>query len=184
MIEVEIKLPVPEADAVKEKLLNLGFREERWIQEHDVYFDDSRNSIRTRGEALRVRETRDCRTGQVSAQMNYKGRKLDDQTMTRQELETEVGDGAVCRAILQAAGYAPAVPEVWKERRMLRKDEITACLDHVQGLGGFLELEILVKGEEEREEALKKIEATLSRLGYRICDTVRTSYLSMLQNKS
>ena len=51
MIEVEIKLPVPEADAVKEKLLNLGFREERWIQEHDVYFDDSRNSIRTRGEA-------------------------------------------------------------------------------------------------------------------------------------
>ena len=133
-----------------------------------------------------MRETRDCRTGQVSAQMNYKGRKLDDQTMTRQELETEVGDGAVCKAILQAAGYAPAVPEVRKERRMLRKDEITACLDHVQGgrLGGFLELEILVKGEEEREEALKKIEATLSRLGYRICDTVRTSYLSMLQNKS
>ena len=115
--------------------------------------------------------------------MNFKGRKLDDQTMTRQELETGVENGEVCRKILQAAGFIPAAPEVVKERVMLRKDNVTACLDSVHGLGEFLELEILVPGEAEKDAALGQIEAILNRLGYQISDTVRTSYLSMLQGK-
>ena len=87
MIEVEIKLPISEADTIRGKLLGLGFRESGWLQENDVYFDDAWNSVRRNGEALRVRETRDCRTGRVSAQLNFKGKKLDASTMTRQELE-------------------------------------------------------------------------------------------------
>lgn len=181
MIEVEIKLPISEADTIRGKLLGLGFREIGWLQEHDVYFDDAWNSVRRNGEALRVRETRDCRTGRVSAQLNFKGKKLDAATMTRQELETGVEDGDTCRELLQAIGYFPAVPQVRKERRMFKKDEVTACLDRVQGLGDFLELEILAAREEEKDAALRKIEGILQRLGYRISDTVQTSYLSMLQ---
>ena len=64
---------------------------------------------------------------------------------------------------------------------MFKKDEVTACLDRVQGLGDFLELEILAAREEEKDAALRKIEGILRRLGYRISDTVQTSYLSMLQ---
>ena len=46
MIEVEIKLPISEADTIRGKLLGLGFREIGWLQEYDVYFDDARNSVR------------------------------------------------------------------------------------------------------------------------------------------
>ena len=92
-------------------------------------------------------------------------------------------DGAVCREILRAIGYVPVTPEVRKDRRMLCMDQVTACLDRVDGLGDFLELEILVEREEERDAAVGRIEDILGHLGYRLSDTTRTSYLSMFQKK-
>ena len=183
MIEVEVKLPVPDPDGMKTRMLEAGFKEKCFIEEHDIYFDNVRGDIRTSGEALRVRETKDCRTGEKQAQMNYKGKKLDTRTMTRRELETGVEDGKVCREILQALGYAPVEPEVIKVRTMLRKDSVTACLDDVHDLGTFLELEILAESEEKKDTALGQIESILNGLGYQISDTVQTSYLSMLQRK-
>ena len=66
---------------------------------------------------------------------------------------------------------------------MLQKESVTACLDNVRGLGKFLELEILTDSEEKKESALGQIEKILNGLGYQISDTVRISYLSMLQNR-
>ena len=184
MIEVEVKLPIPDPEGVKNRILEAGFKEQRFIEERDTYFDNTRGDIRANGEALRVRETKDCRTGKKQAQINYKGKKLDTQTMTRRELETGVEDGAVCREILQAIGYSPAEPEVIKIRTMLQKDSVTACLDNVRGLGDFLELEILVEREEKKDAALGQIKDILNSLGYQVSDSVQTSYLSMLQRKA
>ena len=183
MIEVEIKLPIPEADNFKAKLLNLGFRESGYLQEHDTYFDNPEGSIRANGQALRVRVTKDPGTGKSSAQINFKGKKLDRQTAARQELETGVEDGAVCREILRAIGYVPVVPEVRKERRMLCMDQVTACLDRVDGLGDFLELEVIVRKENLREKCLVQMREILQELGLSMDNTVRTSYLSMLMDK-
>ena len=47
----------------------------------------------------------------------------------------------------------------------------------------FLEVEILVEREVEKDGALAQIERILNELGYQISDTVQTSYLSMLQKK-
>ncbi len=183
MIEVEVKLPVENLDSIKEKLLKMGFEETGCIEERDTYFDNQQGEIRANGEALRVRETKDHFSGKSRYQINFKGKKLDACTMTREELETGVENGAVCRNILQAIGYLPAEPEVIKNRTMLRKEPVTACLDNVHGLGEFLELEILADGEEKKDAALGQIEHILNSLGYRVSDTVRMSYLSMLQNR-
>ena len=161
----------------------MGFTESCFLQERDTYFDNAHGDIRANGEALRVRETKDMAAGWSRAQINFKGKKLDRQTMTRKELETGVENGEICRSILQAIGYAPAEPEVIKDRTMLKKGRITACLDDVHGLGTFLEVEILVERDEEKEDALRQIERILNEIGYQISDTVQTSYLSMLQKK-
>ena len=139
MIEVEVKLPAADLNLIKGRLLKTGFKETAFIEERDTYFDNQRGDIRANGEALRVRETKDHLTGKSWAQINFKGKKLDARTMTREELETGVENGAVCRRILQAIGYMPAEPEVIKDRTMLQKESVTACLDKVHGLGGFLE---------------------------------------------
>ena len=183
MIEVEVKLPVTDLDEIKSALKEFGFKEKCLIEEHDTYFDNQQGDIRTNDEALRVRETKDYLTGKKRAQINFKGKKLDTRTMTREELETGVEDGEICRNILRAIGYAPAAPEVVKDRTMLQKENVTACLDNVYGLGEFLELEILADSEEQKGAALERIENILNDLGYQISDTVRTSYLSMLQNR-
>lgn len=181
MIEVEVKLPVADLDMIKGKLLQMGFKETAFIEERDTYFDNRQGDIRANGEALRVRETKDHLTGESRAQINFKGKKLDTCTMTREELETGVEDGEICRNILQAIGYVPVAPEVIKDRTVMQKESITACLDNVHGLGRFLELEILADSEEEKDAALERIENILNSLGYQISDTVRMSYLSMLQ---
>lgn len=185
MIEVEVKLPVADLDGIRTELLKNGFKETAFIEERDTYLDNPQGDIRTNGEALRVREMKDHLTGKKRTQFNFKGKKLDTRTMTREELETGVEDGEICRNILQAIGYAPAAPEVVKDRTMLQKGKITACLDKVHGLGEFLELEILADSEEQKDIALGRIENILNDLGYQISDTVQTSYLSMLmlQNK-
>lgn len=183
MIEVEIKLPVLSLEAVKIQLLALGFQEIGFEKERDTYFDNASGMIRAADGALRVRETEDGRTGSIRSQINYKGKRMDARTMTRQELETGVENGEICGNILRALGYFPVEPEVVKERVLLRQDTVTACLDRVRGLGEFLELETLTEREEDRADALERIERILKELGYQLSDTLRISYLSMLQRK-
>ena len=57
------------------------------------------------------------------------------------------------------------------------------CVDQVEGLGSFLELEILVNTLEEKENALQSIEALLLDMGSSLRETTRKSYLAMLLSK-
>lgn len=102
--------------------------------------------------------------------------------MTRKELETEVKDAEICKNILESVGFCPVSP-VEKVRQYFHKDEVTACVDEVRNLGDYLELEIIVDNENEREVALGKLEVLLKKLGYSMKDTTRISYLSMLMGK-
>jgi adenylate cyclase class 2 len=71
---------------------------------------------------------------------------------------------------------------VIKTRQYFSFDEMTACIDAVNDLGEFLELEMVVS-EEERESSLAHIVEFLEKIGYDKEEIIRTSYLSMLQKK-
>ena len=187
MIEVEVKLPLrrqentEETDRITEVLCSMGFRKAARFCQRDTYFDNEAGEIRGGGKALRIRETKDLMKGVVTAELNFKGPRMDQVSMTRQELETEVGQAETGRRILAALGFSPVLPEVVKERTEYRRKEITAALDRVEGLGDFLELEILADEETENGKVLQKLEELLGELGYQMGDTVTRSYLSMLQ---
>ena len=190
MIEVEVKLPLrrqentEETDRITEVLCSMGFRKAARFCQRDTYFDNAAREIRGGGKALRIRETKDLKDlmkGVVTAELNFKGPRMDQVSMTRQELETEVGQAETGRRILAALGFSPVLPEVVKERTEYRRKEITAALDRVEGLGDFLELEILADEETENGKVLQKLEELLGELGYQMGDTVTRSYLSMLQ---
>ena len=187
MIEVEVKLPLrrqektEETGRIAEVLCSMGFRKAARFRQRDTYFDNEAGEIRGGGKALRIRETEDLMKGIVTAELNFKGPRMDQVSMTRQELETEVGQAETGRRILAALGFSPVLPEVVKERTEYRRKEITAALDRVEGLGDFLELEILADEETENGKVLQKLEELLGELGYQMGDTVTRSYLSMLQ---
>lgn len=182
MIEVEIKLPVKNRETVAEDLQKIGFVKAGMVQETDTYFDNSTAQIRKNGEALRIRRIIDLVTHRTGSVITYKGRKMDQISMSRKELETGVEDASVCIDILEALGFHMAVPEVIKIRQEYVLEQMHACIDAVQGLGDFLELELVIADQEGKEAALLKIENMLHKLGYAMNDTVRNSYLSMLQH--
>ena len=129
-----------------------------------------------------MREMEDLETGEKTAQLNFKGPKLDDASMTRKEMETMVGNGETAKAILKQIGFMP-VTSVEKVRQYFHRGRLTVCVDQVTGLGDFLELEILTESEEGRSAALAEIEEVLRQVGYSMADTTRSSYLSQLCSK-
>lgn len=182
MIEVEIKLSVSSRQEVEQELSQLKYEEGELVEELDTYFTSDVHDFKQTDEALRIRRRKSMRTGKTDAFLTYKGRKLDGISMTREELETEIGSGEVCERILESIGFRMVSP-VRKLRQYYSLQDITVCVDQVENLGDFLEVEIMVSAEEDRPAALRRIESLLEQLGHHMQETTRSSYLSMLQAK-
>lgn len=181
MIEVEIKLPVEHTEEIIEKLAAVGFVRAGFVCEEDCYFDNGCRQIRNNGEALRIRKITDLLTDRSESVVTFKGKKMDRVSMSRKELETEVDDAETCMQILESLGFKKIPPEVVKYRQEFKCSQVTACVDRVQDLGDFLELEMVIPETGSKDSALQQIEKILKELGYSIKDTTRNSYLSMLQ---
>lgn len=51
----------------------------------DMYYNSEYHDVKTSGEALRIRKSTVLLTGQTRAQLNFKGKKIDQISMSRQE---------------------------------------------------------------------------------------------------
>lgn len=182
MIEVEIKLPLYKRSMTERSLRECGFEAGHLVKESDFYFTSDFHDFMKTDEALRIRTCDDLTTRQSVSFLTYKGQKLDNVSMTRKELETEIKDADTGRQILISLGYKKLYP-VTKLRQYYHRGNVTACVDQVEGLGAFLELEILTDAPEKREEALRVLEDILSDLGSSLKETTTRSYLSMLLAK-
>ena len=182
-LEAEIKIPVNDLETVIKRLKQEGFQETEVCREEDTYFNSLYYDMKEKDKALRIRRSRNMQTGEEWAQLNCKGAKLDQISMARKELETEIREPEIIEGILKELGFEPLSIQVIKTRRTLSNGEITAAADRVEGLGEFLELEIIAERENQREECLEKISRVLRTIGYKMEQTVRTSYLSMLFGK-
>lgn len=182
MIEVEIKLPIDNKENVEADLKRLGFIKSSLVCEEDIYFDNDAGQIQKNGEALRVRKITNLLTNQADVVITYKGKKMDQISMSRKELETRVADAEVCTQIFESLGFRVIPPMVKKTRQEYTFDQMTACIDQVRDLGDFLELEMVIPEDKNKDDALQQIEKMLHKLGYALKDTTRNSYLSMLQH--
>lgn len=183
MIEVEIKLKIEDIDTVKTGLLHLGFKESDVLTETDTYFDNNNGDIRHSDKALRIRETINHTANSHYCQINFKGEKFDDKSMTRPEFETSVENANAIIGILNGLGFYAVTPKVIKLRRELKASDVNACIDTVEGLGDFLELESVIEDNQNKDIAFSKLNQILNALGYSLEDTTTTSYLSALQKK-
>ena len=189
MIEVELKLPIYKRSATEAALVREGFTPGDLVREYDLYFTGAAKNFIKSDEALRIRTSENLHKRTSKSFLTYKGRKLDQVSMTRKELETGIEDAGTAAEILTALGYENQYP-VSKLRQYYHRDDVTACVDQVEGLGSFLELELLVpetgsasnSGRKpiSREEALSHLTQILTRLGYSMEETTCRSYLSMI----
>jgi adenylate cyclase class 2 len=179
-LEVEMKFPVADREAVRRQLAALGARAESVETQVDTYLRHPSRSFAETDEALRVRQIGS------RVRVTYKGPKLDRTTKTRVEVELEFAPATTPADVLQFWRHLSFEPvrEVRKERETLavtwQGREVEACLDRVAGLGEFLEFEISAESEqlEESRQVLKSLAASLQ-LG----ESERRSYLELLLEK-
>lgn len=179
MIEVELKIFVKNITSLEEQLLKKGFTEGNSLKESDYYLDDESGSIRNHDQALRIRCSQDLSSGVITNTITYKGPKLDTISMTRKELEIHTDNLETAIEIFSSLGYKTIYPVI-KQREYFNKDKITVCIDQVEHLGNFFELEIIVENELEKNAALEQLLELLEELGYQKKDIITKSYLSML----
>lgn len=179
MTEVELKAALTEALAgiLPDRLAALGFVPGETVRETDLYFNGGDRDFRRTDEALRLRRV--SSGGEENVLLTYKGPKEDPRSNTRREYETTAGDPDTLRAILGALGFQP-VFTVDKERRTFLRDGVTACLDQVEGLGSYLELERLLPDSGDRDAAVDGLLALLEDLGVSRQALERRSYLELL----
>lgn len=183
-IEVELKVKILSKEEIINKLENLNFIKSSLVVETDTYFTSSHHDFISLDEALRIRNVLNKSTNETKSVITYKGAKLDNISMSRKELETEIKDSKIVKEILENIGFK-SVPPLVKERQYLKNNNnITACVDTVKGLGEYLELEIIVENNSDKEKSLVELENLLLKLGYSMKDTISTSYLSMLMSIS
>ncbi|MBQ4046004.1 MAG: class IV adenylate cyclase [Lachnospiraceae bacterium] len=160
-----------------------GFSYVCTMDEYDQYYNAPDHDFRNTGEAMRLRKSRNMDTGRTEITWNYKGSKLDTVSMTRHEYETSIGSYEIGEKILDALGFSKQIP-VHKQRVYYKKNEISVYMDQVDGLGQFMEIEILAGTDDQYQACMARIQKVLAITGYTMKDSITRSYLSMLQAKS
>ncbi len=152
--EVEMKFPVADLAALEGRLTGLGATVAAAQREVDVYFTHPARDFAQTDEALRLR-----RKG-ADYTITYKGPKIDAATKTRREIDLPLAVGEegfrAWFALLEALGFRVA-GEVRKSRRKARLTwhgrNVEGSLDRVEGLGDFVELELIVEDQSEADSA-------------------------------
>jgi len=181
MLEVEQKFTQVDFETLRHKLRNLGATgTERHLQE-DEYFNAPDRDFATTGEAFRLRRSDD------QILLTYKGKRQQKEVKVRPEIEIPLALGceslAHARQLLLHLGYRP-VAIVRKRRESYRLDHqgqrVNICLDEVEELGRFAEVE-MVGPEDQHEQMAAQVQALAKHLG--LSQPEPRSYLRQLLEK-
>ena len=107
-------------------------------------------------------------------------KKPVDNEMACLEHECEVSDRDAMHAALVTMGWVPTV-RIVKQRRTGSWDDLAVCLDIVDGLGAFVEVERMVNSAESGEQVQAGLDAIVRSLGMPM-QRVTETYDTLIRN--
>lgn len=172
MIEVEVKYWSPGKEKVEKALTRLGAKMVFSGSMEDTYFIHPTRDFGRTDEALRLREV------ERGAELTYKGPRMPSATgKSREEITVNVGDPLATKRIVERLGFREG-HVVSKKRDSYMYDKLRIELDSVEGLGEFVELEVLTESPERTEMLLG---SAIQELGLEKLEPL--TYLELLLNK-
>lgn len=161
MREIEIKLRVKDLHQIKEKLSERGCVFSDHIRQHDTNYTKGGGTeewaASKEGDVIiRIRRQNS------EAEFNLKQQKSSESDNL--EYETKVENPDALHNILVTLGYSPEI-EVKKIRRKGKLGEYEICLDEVEKLGSFMEIEKLTSNDADPEEIRKELFDAIEFLG-------------------
>jgi len=181
MFEVELKFPVDSHDTLRQRLGTLKVTSQSSSGHCDEYFNHSLLDFATQDIALRIR-SRHNHAGQ--SVLTYKGPNLDGRAKVREEIELTLAseEKEKFRQMLFGMGFH-SVAAVNKKRDsssvVFDGRNVEVCLDDVEGVGTFVELEIVVEDKAQIDAAKQHLEKLAKEFGISAPPTT-VSYLEML----
>ncbi len=172
MLEIELKCPCADLEALEKRLVALGAEPTGDLEQNDVYFIHPCRDFVATDEALRVRRQGDGST------LHYKGPRVDLVTKTREEIGVPLVDEGAMMLVLERLGFRSG-PMVIKSRRTFLLHGVEVSLDRVQGLDGYVELEIMGDDLESGRKRLLRLRDLLGLRGSEM-----RSYLDLIETQT
>jgi len=172
MCEIEVKLKVKNLQELEKKLVARGCILSTPIHQHDTVYSKNGNVSIWEGlkeECIVLRIRRDGK-GALFTLKQQRTHELDNV-----EYETCVDNPEALHSALLLLGFTPGV-EVRKVRRKGKLDNDEICLDEVEGLGGFIELERLADDDANPENVAEDLYQKLESLGLSRRDEEKRGY--------
>lgn len=171
MLEVEAKARCASLVEARARCAALGGKLLGAEEQRDTYFAHPVRDFARTDEALRLR------TGARGVELTYKGAKLPGAAKAREELTLPMHDEAATALVLERLGFR-RVAAVVKRREAWSVAGAEVALDEVEGLGSFVEVELLAQDAAEAARLSHRVLALLRDLG--AGEPLRASYLEML----
>ena len=183
MREIEIKLRAKNLDAIEQQ-----FRKKDWvfyepIFQHDVVYSSVKNTkpydqIEEEGYiAIRIRYQNNTATLTLKKQLSSE--------MDNLEYESKIENPKDVHEMLLALGWKPEV-EVKKMRKKSKMGEYELCLDRVENLGDYLEIEKLTDDNVDPVKVVAELYGILEPFGLSNKDEESRGYdtlMYLLKNK-
>ncbi len=156
--EIEVKAKISDIEKIKEKLIKMGCVLSEPIIQDDVTFVDSDygpyDQFQSGKNILRIRKNNNNK-------YIFTLKQPQKNEMDVIERETEISDPEEFKEALILMGYKKIV-EIYKTRIKTKYDDCEICLDNVEGLGFFIEVEKIVEDTDGEEIQNKLFEFLIS----------------------
>lgn len=175
MFEVEMKFKVNDANQLISKMRMLDIELNDIGMQRDIIFVSNETkgfNIKPGSPVLRIRHE------SSSISLTLKRKITLDHSV---EHELYIQDSIEMTNILEALGLKKLV-EVVKKRSTAKKGDVTYCLDNVNDIGFFLEIEILVEQSADVGIAKSKIMDCAKSLGLSEIDIEKRKYDVLVYN--
>ncbi len=171
MHEIEMKAKIINIKEIKEALHAIATFQ-KIITKDDTYFihQDSKDSL----PLFRLRQ---CQGENL---VTYKKRSFEDNLECNEEIEFKVDDEKSFIEFVSLLGYEIDYKKT-KTTTLYRKDNISYEVNHVEGLGDFLELECLTNDINNKNSISRTFIDIFNKLGIKEDQIVKESYTSLIK---
>jgi len=172
MREIEIKLKVKDLDFLEKELEKAGCAFSEPITQHDVIYsaksiEEEFDKSKEGDVIIRIRK----QNGR--AELNLKKQKTYE--MDNLEYETEIKDPEEMHQILLILGWKPQI-EVKKIRKKGKLGNYNICLDKVEKLGEFVEIEKITDDNDDPQVVRKELFDIAKQFGFMESDEETRGY--------
>ena len=174
MREIEVKARVSNIKLLIDTASKMGIYFGKPNIQEDTIFEPGITKEDPNWNIFRIRKQDD----KILLNMKY---KASQSSQDNHELETLIDNPKTVRQMLNRLGY-PSCLNIRKNRRTAKYNNLEICLDEVDNLGNFIEVEKMCKDDANAEDVQSELWDFLLILGIKPKDRVYKGYDTLMHN--